>query len=51
MNETRESDIQLTTEEEEELFASLQQIRSGEYEDGYDLLRELKRIARPGSQQ
>jgi len=35
----------LTSEEEEELFKSLQEIRSGKYEDGYELLRELKAMA------
>jgi len=34
--------FQLTADEEGELFSSLQDIRSGKYEDGYELLRELK---------
>ena len=41
-----DSGFSLTAEEEEELFTSLQDIRSGRYEDGYDLLRELKDLAR-----
>ena len=41
-----DSGFQLTADEEEELFASLQDIRSGNYEDGYELLRELKELAR-----
>jgi hypothetical protein len=41
-----ESGFELTAEDEEELFASLQEIRAGNYEDGYDLLRELKKMAR-----
>ena len=41
-----DSGFQLTADEEEELFASLQDIRSGDYEDGYELLRELKEMAR-----
>jgi hypothetical protein len=41
-----ESGFQLTPEEEEELFASLQDIRAGQYEDGYELLRELREMAR-----
>lgn len=41
-----DSGFQLTADEEEELFASLQDIRSGNYEDGYELLRELKEMAR-----
>jgi hypothetical protein len=40
-----ESGFQLTGEEEAELFESLQEIRSGKYEDGYELLRELKQMA------
>jgi len=41
-----DSGFQLTTDEEEELFASLQDIRSGTYEDGHELLRELKELVR-----
>ena len=37
-----ESGFQLTADEEEELFAALNDIRSGNYEDGYELLRELR---------
>jgi hypothetical protein len=40
-----DSGFQLTADEEEELFSSLQDIRSGKYEDGYELLRELKELA------
>jgi hypothetical protein len=40
-----DSGFQLTADEEEELFTSLQDIRSGKYEDGYELLRELKDLA------
>lgn len=36
----------LTAEDEDELFSSLQEIRSGKYEDGYELLRELKEMTR-----
>ena len=38
--------FQLSADEEDELFSSLQDIRSGKYEDGYELLRELKALAR-----
>ena len=41
-----DSGFQLTAEEEEELFLSLQDVRSGKFEDGYELLRELKAIAK-----
>jgi hypothetical protein len=41
-----ESGFQLTAAEEEELVTALQDIRSGHYEDGYELLRELKELTR-----
>jgi hypothetical protein len=41
-----ESGFALTAEEEEELVDSLQQIRAGDFEDGYELLRELKEMTR-----
>jgi len=41
-----DSGFQLTPDEEDELAASLQDIRSGNYEDGYELLQELKEMAR-----
>ena len=41
-----ESGFALTAEEEEELLDSLQQIRSGNFEDGYELLRELREMTR-----
>lgn len=41
-----DSGFQLTADEEDELFTSLQDIRSGKFEDGYELLRELKALAR-----
>ena len=41
-----DSGFHLTPDEEEELFTSLQDVRSGNYEDGYELLRELKALAR-----
>jgi hypothetical protein len=41
-----DSGFQLTADEEEELFLSLQDVRSGKFEDGYELLRELKAIAK-----
>jgi hypothetical protein len=41
-----DSGFELTAEEEEELVSSLRDIRSGNYEDGYELLRELKELAR-----
>jgi hypothetical protein len=37
-----ESGFQLTPDEEDELSAALEDIRSGNYEDGRELLRELK---------
>jgi len=37
-----DSGFQLTAEEEEELVTALQDIRSGNYEDGYELLSEIK---------
>ena len=41
-----ESGFQLTADEEEELFAALNDIRSGNYEDGHELLRELRGMSR-----
>jgi len=41
-----DSGFQLTADQEEELFTSLRDIRGGKYEDGHDLLRELKELAR-----
>ena len=38
-----EPGVHLTAEEEEELVAALQDVRSGNYEDGIELLRELRR--------
>ncbi len=37
-----ESGFHLTPDEEQELVTALQDIRSGNYEDGRELLRELK---------
>jgi len=37
-----DSGFRLTPGEEEELFEALKDIRSGNYEDGYALLRELR---------
>ena len=36
--------FQLTAEEEEELVVALEEIRSGNYEDGHELLRELREL-------
>jgi hypothetical protein len=41
-----DSGFRLTADEEEELVTALQDIRSGNYEDGHELLRELKELAR-----
>ncbi len=41
-----ESGFQLSADDEEELFSALQDIRSGNYEDGYELLHELKEMSR-----
>jgi hypothetical protein len=41
-----ESGFELTAAEEEELAASLRSIRDGNYEDGYELLWELKEMTR-----
>jgi len=41
-----ESGFQLSAGEEEELFTALQDIRNGNYEDGDELLRELKDLTR-----
>jgi hypothetical protein len=38
--------VHLTAEEEEELVAALQDVRSGKYEDGLELLRELREMRR-----
>jgi hypothetical protein len=41
-----DSGFQLTTEEQQELVTALHDIRSGNYEDGHELLRELKELTR-----
>jgi hypothetical protein len=41
-----ESGFRLTPEEEDELAMALDDIRSGNYEDGRELLRELKGLSR-----
>ena len=41
-----DSGFLLTAEDEEELLVALREIRSGNYEDGEALLRELKDLAR-----
>jgi hypothetical protein len=41
-----DSGFHLTAEEEEELVTALRDIRSGSYEDGQELLRELKEMHR-----
>ena len=41
-----DSGFRLTAEDEDELFAALQDIDDGNYEDGYELLRELKALSR-----
>jgi hypothetical protein len=41
-----DSGFRLTADEEEELSAALNDIRSGSYEDGDDLLRELRGMSR-----
>lgn len=41
-----ESGFRLTPEEEDELATALDDIRSGNYEDGRELLRELKGLSR-----
>ena len=41
-----DSGFRLTPEEEQELVAALHDIRSGNYEDGHELLRELKELTR-----
>ena len=41
-----DSGFELTAEEEEELMTALHDIRSGNFEDGHDLLRELKDMTR-----
>ena len=38
--------VHLTAEEEEELVAALLDVRSGKYEDGLELLRELREMRR-----
>jgi hypothetical protein len=37
-----EAGFHLTADEEGELFAALKDIQSGKWEDGYELLRELR---------
>lgn len=41
-----DSGFRLTTEQEQELVTALRDIRSGNYEDGQELLRELKELTR-----
>lgn len=41
-----DSGFRLTAEDENELFAALQDIDDRNYEDGYELLRELKALSR-----
>jgi hypothetical protein len=41
-----DSGFQLTAEDEQELVTALRDIRSGNYEDGQELLRELKELTR-----
>jgi hypothetical protein len=41
-----DSGFQLTAEEQQELVTALHDIRSGNYEDGHELLRELKELTR-----
>lgn len=41
-----DSGFHLTAEQEEELVTALREIRSGNYEDGDELLRELKEMSR-----
>lgn len=40
-----EAGFQLTADEEAELATALDEIRSGNYEDGRELLRELKNLS------
>jgi hypothetical protein len=42
----RGSGFRLSPEDEDELFAALQDVDQGRYEDGYELLRELKARSR-----
>lgn len=41
-----DSGYRLTAEEEDELLAALEDVERGQYEDGYELLRELKALSR-----
>lgn len=41
-----DSGYRLTADEEEELLAALEDVDRGHYEDGYELLRELKALSR-----
>jgi hypothetical protein len=41
-----DSRFQLTAEEKQALVTALHDIRSGNYEDGHELLRELKELPR-----
>lgn len=41
-----ESGFRLTPDEEDELVTALEDIRRGQYEDGRELLRELKGLTR-----
>lgn len=40
------SGFRLTPDEEDELFTALQDIRSGNYEDGHELIEELRTLGR-----
>ena len=40
-----DSGFRLTAEDEEELIAALEDIRSGNFEDGRELLKELKGLS------
>ncbi|MGZ5445404.1 MAG: hypothetical protein ACXW5U_26870 [Thermoanaerobaculia bacterium] len=41
-----DSGFRLTAEDEDELFAALQDVDRGNHEDGHELLRELKALSR-----
>ena len=41
-----DSGFKLSSDEEEELVTALRDIRNGNYEDGYELLHELKEMSR-----
>jgi hypothetical protein len=40
-----QSGFQLTAEDEEELFLAFQDIEGGNFEDGYELLREIRGLS------